>query len=77
MSQIRVLIVDDSALVRQMLAQLLGSDPAVARDALELGQSLDLNMLQPVAKPVGLPALREQLAAISAEAPKSRRRAPA
>ncbi|HEY0330889.1 MAG TPA: chemotaxis response regulator protein-glutamate methylesterase [Rhodopseudomonas sp.] len=29
MSKIRVLIVDDSALVRQMLTQLLGSDPAI------------------------------------------------
>lgn len=30
MSQIRVLIVDDSALVRQMLGQLLASDPAIS-----------------------------------------------
>ena len=30
MSQIRVLIVDDSALIRQMLGQLLASDPAIS-----------------------------------------------
>jgi len=46
---------------------LSGADPAVTRDAFELGQSLDLNMLEPLSKPVDLGRLRERLATIAAE----------
>jgi CheY-like chemotaxis protein len=44
---------------------LSGANPEVARNALELGQSLDLNMLEPVGKPANLGALRETLATIA------------
>jgi CheY-like chemotaxis protein len=46
---------------------LSGADPEVARDAFELGQSLDLNMLEPMGKPVDLGGLREKFAAIATE----------
>jgi CheY-like chemotaxis protein len=56
---------------------LSGADPAVARDAFELGQSLDLDMLEPMAKPIDLAGLREKFAVIVAEKLEKRRLAPA
>jgi CheY-like chemotaxis protein len=46
---------------------LSGADPKIAQDAFELGQSLDLNMLEPVGKPIDLGGLREKFAMIAAE----------
>jgi CheY-like chemotaxis protein len=40
---------------------LSGANPEVTRNAYELGQSLDLNMLEPIGKPADLAALREML----------------
>jgi CheY-like chemotaxis protein len=50
---------------------LSGADPAVSRDAYELGLSLDLNMLEPIGKPVDLAGLRERFASLAAERPQA------
>jgi CheY-like chemotaxis protein len=50
---------------RSPIIILSGANPDVTRNALELGQSLDLNMLDPVGKPADLAALREKLAIIA------------
>jgi CheY-like chemotaxis protein len=44
---------------------LSGANADVARNAYELGQSLDLNMMDPVGKPADLNALRETLSTIA------------
>jgi CheY-like chemotaxis protein len=43
---------------------LSGADPQVARSAFEFGQSLDLDMVDPVGKPVSPAGLRERLATV-------------
>jgi CheY-like chemotaxis protein len=62
---------------RSPIIILSGADAEVATDAFELGQSLDLNMLQPIGKPVDLAQLREKLKTIAADALNSRRPVPA
>lgn len=50
---------------RSPIIILSGAKAEVARKAHDLGESLDLTMLEAVAKPVDLSALREQLSIIS------------
>jgi DNA-binding response OmpR family regulator len=46
---------------------LSGAEPAVGRKAYELGLSLDLNMLEPMGKPVDVALLRKKLAIVDAD----------
>jgi CheY-like chemotaxis protein len=54
---------------------LSGANADVARNAYEFGQSLDLNMLEPVGKPADLNALRETLSTIALDWQSRQRRA--